>query len=154
MSDAAPARQQIVEAALRLSDRGFLVATGGNLSVRIPGQDAFAITPTNLDYRRMAADDVVVLDGRLRAIAGDRKPSVESSLHAAVYRARRDVNAIVHTHQANASALSLIDAGATSRSGWRCGASTGPIPPIAPSTTGGSPPSSRSTGGCEASTGT
>ncbi len=110
MQDHGAARQQIVEAARRLSDRGLLVATGGNLSVRIPGQDAFAITPTDLDYHRMVAADVVVLDGQLRPLAGDRKPSVESGLHAAVYRARGDVNAIVHTHQANASALALVGA--------------------------------------------
>jgi L-ribulose-5-phosphate 4-epimerase len=110
MPDYAAARQQIVDAARRLSARGFLVATGGNLSIRIPGENAFAITPTNLDYQRMEADDVVVLDGELRGLAGDRKPSVESGLHAAVYRARADVNAIVHTHQANASALALVDA--------------------------------------------
>ncbi len=110
MPDYGPARRQIVEAARRLCDRGLLVATGGNLSVRVPGEDAFAITPTNLDYHRMAAEDVVVLDGELRLLAGERRPSVESSLHAAVYRARRDVNAVVHTHQASASALALVDA--------------------------------------------
>ncbi len=110
MPDLGTARRQIVEAARRLSDRGLLVATGGNLSVRIPGQDAFAITPTNLDYHRMEAEDVVVLDGALRVLAGERTPSVESGLHAAVDRVRGDVNAVVHTHQANASALALVDA--------------------------------------------
>jgi hypothetical protein len=48
----AQAQQQIVDAARRLADRGFLVATGGNLSVRIPGRAAFAVTPSNLDYHR------------------------------------------------------------------------------------------------------
>jgi len=57
-----PEREQVVAAARRLSARGYLVATGGNLSVRIPGQAAFAITPTNLDYGLMTADDVCVLD--------------------------------------------------------------------------------------------
>jgi ribulose-5-phosphate 4-epimerase/fuculose-1-phosphate aldolase len=110
MSEYRPAREQIVEAARRLSDRGFLVATGGNLSVRIAGQDAFAVTPSTLDYRRMTAEDVCVLDGRLNILAGERKPSVESALHAAVYRVRGDVNAVVHTHQTHASALALVDA--------------------------------------------
>lgn len=110
MSEYAPAREQIVEAARRLSDRGFLVATGGNLSVRIAGRDAFVITPTSLDYQRMTAGDVCVLDGGLHILAGQRRPSVESALHAAVYRVRGDVNAIIHTHQAHASALALVDA--------------------------------------------
>ncbi|MGC4000549.1 MAG: class II aldolase/adducin family protein [Anaeromyxobacter sp.] len=100
----------MVEAARRLSARGYLVATGGNLSVRLPGQAAFAITPTNLDYGQMTAEDVCVLDLSLTKLAGERVPSIESSLHAAIYQARPDVNAVVHTHQAYASALALIDA--------------------------------------------
>lgn len=110
MADFTSARQQIVAAARRLSDRGFLVATGGNLSVRVPGPGAFAITPSNLDYHRMTEDDVCVLDGALNVLAGARQPSVESGLHAAVYRVRPDVHAVVHTHQALASALALVDA--------------------------------------------
>jgi ribulose-5-phosphate 4-epimerase/fuculose-1-phosphate aldolase len=109
MSSFGPEKQQIVAAAQRLTAKGYLVATGGNLSVRIPGRAAFAVTPSNLDYQRMTPDDVCVLDLELRALEGARKPSVESSLHAAIYQARPDVNAVVHTHQASASALSLID---------------------------------------------
>lgn len=104
------AQQQVLDAAQRLSSRGYLVATGGNLSVRIPGEAAFAITPSNLDYGAMVAEDVCVLDLDLKVIEGTRKPSIESSLHAAVYQARPDVNAVVHTHQAYASALAVIDA--------------------------------------------
>jgi ribulose-5-phosphate 4-epimerase/fuculose-1-phosphate aldolase len=103
-----PEREAIVAAARRLSGRGYLVATGGNLSVRVPGQAAFAITPTNLDYGRMTPDDVCVLDLGLAPLAGSRQPSVESGLHAAVYQARPDVHAVVHTHQAYASALALV----------------------------------------------
>ena len=50
MPGRSPSRQAIVDAARRLAARGHLVATGGNLSVRIPGRAAFAITPSNLDY--------------------------------------------------------------------------------------------------------
>jgi ribulose-5-phosphate 4-epimerase/fuculose-1-phosphate aldolase len=109
MSSFGPERQQIVAAAQRLAERGYLVATGGNLSVRIPGQAAFAITPSNLDYQRMTSEDVCVLDLGLGVLEGSRKPSVESSLHAAIYQARPDVHAVVHTHQAFASTLALID---------------------------------------------
>jgi ribulose-5-phosphate 4-epimerase/fuculose-1-phosphate aldolase len=43
-------------------------------------------------------------------LEGERKPSVESGLHLAVYATRNDVNAVVHTHQVYASALALINA--------------------------------------------
>jgi ribulose-5-phosphate 4-epimerase/fuculose-1-phosphate aldolase len=103
-------RRGVFEACRRLVEQGYLQATGGNVSLRLAGRDGFAITPSNLDYGQMAAGDVCVLDGELNLLAGEHKPSIESSMHAAVYGARLDVNAIVHTHQVYASALALIKA--------------------------------------------
>jgi len=85
-----------------------LMATGGNVSMRIIGQDAFAITPSNYDYMKMKAEDVCVLDFELNVLEGELRPSVETSMHGGVYQVRGDVNAIVHTHQVYASALTLI----------------------------------------------
>lgn len=103
-------KQQVVEICQTLVEKGFLMATGGNVSIRIPGSAAFAITPTNFDYRQMTAGDVCVLDFDLRMIEGRLKPSVEAGMHAAVYQQRGDVNTVIHTHQVYASALSLIRA--------------------------------------------
>jgi len=104
------AKEQVVATARKLTQKGFLMATGGNLSVRIMGKNAFAITPSNYDYMKMIPVDVCILDVDANIIEGQRKPSVESDLHAAIYQVRSDVNAIVHTHQVYASALSLIKA--------------------------------------------
>jgi L-ribulose-5-phosphate 4-epimerase len=104
------ARQQVLATSQLLAQKGYLIATGGNLSVRVPGGQAFAITPSNYDYMKMVPEDVCVLDLEQQVLAGERKPSVESGMHAAIYRARPDVNAIAHTHQVYASALALINA--------------------------------------------
>lgn len=101
-------KQQVVETAQRLTEKGYLMATGGNLSVRVPGRDAFCITPSNYDYMKMVPDDVCVLDFDLRVLEGDLPPSVESSVHGACYQKRGDVNAVVHTHQVYASALAVL----------------------------------------------
>ena len=101
-------KKQIVDTAQALVRKGYLMATGGNVSLRVQGRDAFAITPSNYDYFKMTPDDVCVLDFHLTTIDGHLKPSVESAMHGAVYQARADVNAIVHTHQAYVSALTLI----------------------------------------------
>jgi ribulose-5-phosphate 4-epimerase/fuculose-1-phosphate aldolase len=103
-------KQQIVAACRLLVERGYLTATGGNVSLRVAGQNAFAITPSNYDYSKMTADDVCVLNLDLELLEGAQKPSVESGMHAAVYQTRPDVQAVVHTHQVYASALALIDA--------------------------------------------
>ena len=103
-------KKLIVDTAQKLVAKGYLMATGGNLSVRIKGQEKFAITPSNYDYMKMTVDDVCVLDFNLKVLEGHLKPSVESSFHGAVYQIRGDVNAIIHTHQVYASALTTINA--------------------------------------------
>lgn len=103
-------KKQIVDTAQTLVRKGYLMATGGNLSLRVPGRNAFAITPSNYDYFKITPDDVCVLDFKLNKIEGQLKPSVEAAMHGAVYRVRPDVNAVVHTHQAYVSALTLIKA--------------------------------------------
>ncbi|HEY5388819.1 MAG TPA: class II aldolase/adducin family protein, partial [Thermoleophilia bacterium] len=101
-------REQVVSVCRALLDRGYLKATEGNVSVRVPGQEAFAITPSNYDYAKMKPDDICVLDHDVKRIEGSRKASIESGMHAAVYARRPDVNAIVHTHQPYASALAVV----------------------------------------------
>jgi L-ribulose-5-phosphate 4-epimerase len=100
---------QIVEAAQILVKKGYLMATGGNLSMRIPGESAMAITPSNFDYMKMTTNDICVLDFKLNNLEGELDPSVESSFHAGIYQQRGDVNAIIHTHQVYTSALSLMN---------------------------------------------
>ena len=108
MSDFGSFCQQVVDASKELTRKGFLSATGGNVSLRIPEKQAFAITPSNFDYTKMSKDDICVLDLDSRPLAGDRTPSVESAMHAAIYKTRPDVNAIIHTHQVYPSTLALI----------------------------------------------
>jgi L-ribulose-5-phosphate 4-epimerase len=103
-------KSQIVETAQKLTHTGYLMATGGNLSIRVPDRAAFAITPSNYDYLKMLPEDICVLDFELNLLEGKLKPSVESAMHGAIYQVRPDVNAIVHTHQVYASTLALIDA--------------------------------------------
>ena len=110
MSQYKPAKQLIVQTAKELVHKGYLMATGGNISMRILGQDAFAITPSNFDYMKMTPDDVCTLDFDLNPLEGELKPSVEAAMHGAIYQVRGDVNAVVHTHQVYASALTLIKA--------------------------------------------
>jgi L-fuculose-phosphate aldolase len=57
----------------------------------------------------MSASDVCILKlADLSVVEGDRDPSVETSLHARVLRARKDVRCSIHTHQPIASACALL----------------------------------------------
>lgn len=110
MSQYNPLKGQIVGIAQDLVRKGYLMATGGNISMRVTGQDAFGITPSNFDYMKMRPEDVPILDFGLNLIEGERKPSVETGMHGAIYQVRGDVNVVIHTHQVYTSALTLIQA--------------------------------------------
>lgn len=101
-------RQQVVDLCLALSQRGYFAGTGGNLMLRLDAEHV-AVTPSATDYHAMGAADVCVLRlADLHRLDGDRAPSVESSLHAGVLRARPEVGCSIHTHQPVASALALL----------------------------------------------
>ena len=103
-------KEQLVSSAQELTRKGFLMATGGNISIHLANSDVFVITPSNFDYMKMKPQDVCLLDMSLNTLESELKPSVEAGMHCAIYKARPDVHAIVHTHQVYASALTLIKA--------------------------------------------
>jgi glutamate-1-semialdehyde 2,1-aminomutase len=106
-------RQHVVDMCRTMLDRGYLKATEGNVSVRIPGHELYAVTPSNYDYDKMRVEDICIVDFNGKHVpdpggAGGLVPSIECGMHANVYRERPDVNAIVHTHQPYASALAFL----------------------------------------------
>ncbi len=109
MSHYGRSRELVADVCRTLLERGYLKATEGNVSVRVPGEDAFAITPSSYDYGKMEPGDICVLGLDGRHILGAKKASIESSMHAAVYERRDDVSVIIHTHQPYASALALME---------------------------------------------
>lgn len=98
----------LVAAARRLDVAGFMPSKSGNLSMRDGG--GFVITPAALPYAETTEDDLVrvAADG---GATGRHRPSSEWQLHAAIYRARPDVQAVVHTHSPRATALSCVRRG-------------------------------------------
>lgn len=90
-------KQDIVDYCRRSMEYGLNFNTQGNISVRVPSSGLIAITPTDLGYDRMTADDIVVVDPDGRLVEGDHAPSSETDVHLVVYRRRPDVNAVVHT---------------------------------------------------------
>jgi len=100
------ARSAIVNSCQELSRSGLVVGTAGNVSVRLG--DLVAVTPSGLRYAELAPELVGVhrLDGT--AVEGPLAPTSELPLHLAIYAARPEVGAIVHTHSPAATALSTL----------------------------------------------
>lgn len=103
-------RVAIIEACKAMVAKGFIVSTAGNVSarVRLPGgPDAFLVTPSTVDYAAMQPGDVVLVDETGAVIEGTRNPSSERRLHLAIYHARPDIRAIIHSHAPFSTALSI-----------------------------------------------
>jgi L-fuculose-phosphate aldolase len=97
----------IVAAAQAMHREGLVVATTGNVSAR-DGELIVRITPSGVPYDEMTPEDVVTLERSGWHSPRGRQPSSEHRMHLAIYRARDDVHAIVHTHSPHATAWSFL----------------------------------------------
>ena len=98
----------LIAAARLLDAAGFMPSKSGNLSLR--AGTGFVITPSGLPYAETTEADLVRV-GPDGAATGRRRPSSEWQLHAAIYAARPDAQAVVHTHSPRATALSCARRG-------------------------------------------
>lgn len=99
--------REIIDIGLALRESGLIADTHGNVSARDADGESMVITPSRRDYRSLEEGDLVRVDLATGHATGRWNPSSEWRLHAAIYEARRDVNAIVHHHAVWASAVSV-----------------------------------------------
>jgi len=102
------AKNQVLQTCQDMQSAKLVIGSSGNASYRIEGSDNVAITPSSVDYSCMSAEDVMIINMDGEIIEGKRNPSIEHPLHRAIYKARSDVNAIVHTHCIYASAIAIL----------------------------------------------
>ena len=95
-------------------DRGYVHATAGNMSVRVPREHGggLLITPTDACLGWMEAGDIVWLDAQLQALTPGRA-SKSVHLHQQIYGADPDAHCIIHTHSTHLVAMSLRSPGVT-----------------------------------------
>ncbi len=103
-------KQEVVETAQQMSEKGLVVGTSGNVSLRFKdsdGRNVIAITPSGLRYDIMRPDDIVIVDLEGQRIEGELAPSIETMLHTGIYKMRKKVNAIIHTHPVYGSVIAV-----------------------------------------------
>lgn len=102
-------REEVVRIAKLILKRGLVVGTEGNVSRRLPAgeRDLLAITPSRRNYEDLWPSDIPVIDFEAEPVEGELAPSTESLLHIGIYRARKDVGAVIHTHSTFASVLAV-----------------------------------------------
>ncbi|QDY76140.1 class II aldolase/adducin family protein [Streptomyces qinzhouensis] len=97
--------RQLVATARRTAAEGLVVGTSGNVSARVG--PLILVTPSGVPYDRLTDRDVTAVDLDGRRVLGTLEPTSELPLHLAVHRTR-EVGAVVHTHAAHATAVSVL----------------------------------------------
>ncbi|GAA0180403.1 class II aldolase/adducin family protein [Clostridium sediminicola] len=100
-------KYELLEAAKSSYNLGLVAGTSGNVSVYDSKTDKMVITPSSIPYDTMTSEDLVVLklDGTI--IEGYNKPSSEWKMHAQVYKERKDIKCVLHTHSPYATAFAV-----------------------------------------------
>ncbi|MFZ5443757.1 MAG: class II aldolase/adducin family protein [Myxococcota bacterium] len=100
-------RAELVATSRRLHQMGWVANHDGNLSVRLTG-DRLLITPTA--YSKLDVDDasLIIVDLAGKVLEGRKKPFSELELHLAAYRARPEVEVVIHAHPPTATAFGLV----------------------------------------------
>src|SRR3954466_14917574 len=99
-------RFQIAAARRILHREGLDSQVGGHVSLRVPGQDAFLVTPFQY-FDETLPEHVSKVGFDLRVIEPGTLPASPGiNFHAAIYAARPDVHCVIHTHARNMSVLS------------------------------------------------
>ena len=109
-NDVIRARQAIIEAARQLVAGNVLSRSlHGNISVRLPGTDQFLLTGSTL--KDIGPDDLARLDLYGHVLDGSMDAASREivQMHAAVYRRRPDVGAVIHTHSPHATAFAIAN---------------------------------------------
>lgn len=99
-------KQQLCDIGRRIWQKGFCAGNEGNHSYRL-GPNKFLCTPTGISKGNLSPDDICTVDGAGKQIAGKRKRSSEFLMHAAIYKARPDVVAVIHSHPPHATAFAI-----------------------------------------------
>ena len=102
------ARGAVVRYGCLLLEKKLTQGTAGNVSAFDPETGLLAISPSGIPYEATRPEDVVICDLDGNVVEGDRKPSSELGLHAALYRVRPDFGGIVHAHSMYATTLACM----------------------------------------------
>ena len=100
-------RSELVAASRRLHQLGWVANHDGNISLRLTGK-RLLITPTAFSKADVDDASLIIVDLDGKVLEGRRKPFSELELHLAAYRARPEVDVVLHAHPPCATAFGLV----------------------------------------------
>ncbi|TAN64872.1 MAG: methylthioribulose 1-phosphate dehydratase [Methylobacter sp.] len=97
---------QLIDAGRFIDSKGWVPATSGNFSARLP-DGTIAITVSGKHKGRLQLDDIMLIDSEANSLDG-KKPSAETLLHTSLYKRFPAVQSVLHPHSINATLCSRI----------------------------------------------
>ena len=91
-------KQKVYEANMMLPEYKMVTFTWGNVSAIDETRKLIVIKPSGVDYTKMKADDMVVVDLEGNIIEGRLNPSSDTATHIELYKACTQIGGVVHTH--------------------------------------------------------
>lgn len=104
-------KERLIKVAQKAEAEGLCKYKSGNFSLKIKEKGWILITPSGMDRKDLTPEDICVidLDGKIVECKENLKPSSEYLMHVEAYKAREDVQAIVHTHSKVATSFSVLN---------------------------------------------
>lgn len=96
-------KEQVYEANRMLPRYGLVTFTWGNVSGVSRKDGLFVIKPSGVEYEKLRAKDMVVVDFDGNKVEGDLNPSSDTPTHAFLYKSWEGIGGIVHTHSSYAT---------------------------------------------------
>jgi len=96
-------KEKVFRANLELVEHGLVIFTWGNVSAIDRASGLVVIKPSGVDYDRMKASDMVVVDLEGHVVEGALRPSSDTPTHLVLYEAFPEIGGVVHTHSTYAT---------------------------------------------------
>jgi len=100
-------RKAVAKFMRRLYKQGLTTTSGGNISILL-SEEKVIITPSATDKGKMKWRDVGIMNILGENLTPELKPSIEHEMHLSIYRARKDISAIIHAHPLFASSFTAM----------------------------------------------
>ncbi len=121
-------RLEVYKLHLELPRNGLVAWTSGNVSARDPQTGLVVIKPSGVMYADLRPEDMVVVDLDGNVVEGELKPSSDTATHLYIYRYRKDIGGVVHTHSTFATAFAAVGKPIPANLTAICDEFGGPIP--------------------------
>jgi len=91
-------KREVCQASLGLVKNGLVILTEGNVSAISDDHKHIVIKPSGLACENVREEDMVVVNLAGELVEGKLNPSVDTAIHLEIYRAFKQIKAVIHTH--------------------------------------------------------